>query len=101
MCGIPVAKCFLGDLDTKATLQVADGLAGGVAQVVKREALHDELDGVACVLGDFSDEGVAALVAPVALAVFIAGVTLAFLFDLLGPTLRARECRKNVVFGIV
>lgn len=104
MCGIPVAKGFLGDFDTKAAAEVADGLSGRVAQVVKREALHDELDGVACVLGNFSDEGVPALVAPVALAVFVVGVTLALLFDLLGPTLWARERRKwrrSVVFGVV
>jgi hypothetical protein len=77
---VPEPERLLRDRDAKAPLKVAQGLTGGVAQVVAAHRLHDHLDRIEGILCDLVDKGVATAGAAPALACLMAGRARAF-FD--------------------
>src|SRR5262252_3744114 len=86
---VPEPECLLWNGDVKATGEVADGLAGGVAQVIAPYPFHDDLHRIAGMFGDLIDEGMAAGVAVPALAWLMQGPAPAFLDHVFSPAARA------------
>lgn len=76
---VPEAKGLFGNSNAKAPLEGADGVWGGVAEVIEGEPLHDEPHRVARVLSSFFHKQAAAGGALVPLTHVVAGFALAFL----------------------
>jgi hypothetical protein len=77
--GVPEAEGLFRHRQVEAAGEVADRVAGGVAQVVAAHRLHNHFDRIRGVLGDQVGERMPAAVAAPALAGFMAGFSRAFL----------------------
>lgn len=92
---VPEPNRLLRDGDVEALLQVADGVTGGVAQVVAPDRFHDDLDRIRGMLSDLVDKGMAAGVAAPALALLMARPAPAFLDHVL-TTAKAKRPRRYI-----
>jgi hypothetical protein len=71
--GVPEPERLLRDRDVEAAIEIAHGLASGVAQVVTADRLHDDLDRIRGMFSDQIREGVPTAGAAPALARLMAG----------------------------
>jgi hypothetical protein len=81
---VPEPERLFRNRDVEAAGEVADRVAGGVAQVVAAHRLHNDLDRIGGVFGDQIRERMPALVAALALPRFVAGFSRAFLDHVFG-----------------
>ena len=86
---VPEAEGLFRDRDVEAAGEVADRVAGGVAQIVAPYRFHNDLDRIRGVLGHQIGERMPAAVTAPALARFVAGFAPALLDHVFGAAARA------------
>jgi hypothetical protein len=76
---IPEPECLVRDLDVQVSSEVADGVTGGIAQVMAADRFHDHLDVIGdCLVTEIREGMPAAIAAPTSTR-FVAGFAPAFL----------------------
>lgn len=87
--GVPEAEGLFRHRQVEAAGEVADRVAGGVAEVVAAHRFHNHFDRIRGVLGDQIGERMSAAVAAPALACFVASFARAFRNHVFGVAARA------------